>query len=225
MLTVEIRKQLPDYLLEMKFAVADNMTVLFGPSGCGKTTILRCIAGLTRPDQGRICLDETVLYDSSRKTCLPSRYRGIGYVFQEYALFPHMTVRRNIMYGVKNYNTAAADTLNELLSLLQIGNLIHRYPAELSGGEKQRVALARALMTGPKILLLDEPLSALDHEIRLELQDELLKMQQMWKIPFILVTHDLREAQKMGQQIIFMENGRPAPKDKQILFFQRSLQL
>jgi molybdate transport system ATP-binding protein len=208
MLTVEIDKQLPDFRLKMKFTVADNMTVLFGPSGCGKTTVLRCIAGLTRPEWGYICLDEAVLFDSSRKTCLPSRRRGIGYVFQEYALFPHMTVKKNIIYGVKNQNEAADDSFQELLKLFKIGNLITRYPGELSGGEKQRVTLARALMAEPKVLLLDEPLSALDNEIRSELQDELFRIKSDWKIPLILVTHDWEEARKLGDQIIHMRNGR-----------------
>jgi molybdate transport system ATP-binding protein len=207
MLTVEIHKQLPDFQLEMKFTVADNMTVLFGPSGCGKTTILRCIAGLIKPERGCIFLDETVLYDSSRKICLPSRRRGIGYVFQEYALFPHMTVKKNMMYGVKNQNEATDHSFHELIKLLKIGNLITRYPAELSGGEKQRVALARALMVEPKVLLLDEPLSALDNEIRSELQDELSRIKSDWKIPLIMVTHDLEEARKLGDQIINMKNG------------------
>lgn len=208
MLTVEIRKQLPNFALEMKFTVADSLTVLFGPSGCGKTTILRCIAGLAKPEWGCICLDDSVLFDSSRKTCLPSRHRGIGYVFQEYALFPHMTVKKNIMYGVKNPQKKTGNSLHELLELLKIGDLVNRYPSELSGGEKQRVALARALMSEPKILLLDEPLSALDNEIRCELQDELFKIKSYSKIPMILVTHDLEEARKLGDQIIYMKNGR-----------------
>lgn len=208
MLTVEIDKQLPDFRLEMKFTVADNMTVLFGPSGCGKTTVLRCITGLTQPERGYIGLDKTVLYDSSRKICLPSRCRSAGYVFQEYALFPHMTVEKNIIYGVKNKNEKTTHSFQGLIKLFKIGNLINRYPAELSGGEKQRVALARALMAEPKVLLLDEPLSALDNEIRSELQDELFRIKSDWKIPLILVTHDLEEARKLGDQIIYMRNGR-----------------
>lgn len=208
MLKVEICKQLPNFTLEIKFTVAESMAVLFGPSGCGKTTILRCIAGLAKPEWGCICLDETVLYDSSRKTCLPSRRRGIGYVFQEYALFPHMTVKKNILYGVKNPKEKNDNSLYELLKLFKISSLINRYPAELSGGEKQRVALARALMSEPKILLLDEPLSALDNEIRYELQDELFRIKNDLKISMILVTHDLEEARKLGDQIIYMKNGR-----------------
>lgn len=207
MLVVNLHKQLPDFLLEIQFKVANNTFVLFGPSGSGKTTILRCIAGLTRPDKGYIQLERKVLYDSERKIFLPPRNRGIGYVFQEYVLFPHLTVQRNISYGVKNTNEKTPDTLNKLLNLLKIHNLTQRYPSELSGGEKQRVALARALMAEPKILLLDEPLAALDNEIRGEIQEELLKLKKYLQIPIILVTHDMEEARKLGDQIMFINQG------------------
>jgi molybdate transport system ATP-binding protein len=209
MLTIKIQKQLPDFLLKIRFSVTNNAVVLFGPSGCGKTTILRCIAGLTKPESGHIHLNGQTLYDSESKICLPPRNRGIGFVFQEYALFPHMSVQKNILYGVKRADEPSRIFYNELLMLLKIENLIHRYPVELSGGEKQRVALARALMAGPRILLMDEPLSALDNEIRHELQNELLRMKKYLKIPFILVTHDMEEARKLGDQIIFINKGRP----------------
>jgi molybdate transport system ATP-binding protein len=209
MLTVDIQKQLPDFLLKIRFHVTNNSVVLFGPSGCGKTTILRCIAGLAKPEAGNVHLNGQALYDSDRKICLPPRSRGIGFVFQEYALFPHMNVRKNILYGVKREDESSRTFYHELLILLKIENLINRYPVELSGGEKQRVALARALMAGPRILLMDEPLSALDNEIRHELQDELLRMKKHLKIPFILVTHDMAEARKLGDQIIFISQGQP----------------
>jgi molybdate transport system ATP-binding protein len=207
-LTVAVQKKLPEFVLDMEFTVSNKILVLSGPSGCGKTTILRCIAGLTRPDKGRICLDQQALYDSAADIFMPPREREIGFVFQDYALFPHMEVAKNILYAVKTRDDQSNRHFGQLLQLLKIEKLIRRFPAELSGGEKQRVALARALMAGPKILLLDEPLSALDNHIRGELQDELLKMQQFWQIPFILVTHDPEEAQKLGDQIIYMEKGR-----------------
>lgn len=206
-LKVNINKKLPEFELKMEFTVDNDILVLFGPSGCGKTTILRCIAGLTKPDSGRICLEDEVLYNSEDKVFMPPKNRGIGYVFQEYALFPHLNVAKNILYSVKNFDEQTRQTFNELLQLLKIESLVHRFPAELSGGEKQRIALARAVMAKPKILLLDEPLSALDNKTRLELQDELLKMQQIWEIPFIVVTHDPKEAHKLGDQVILMDRG------------------
>lgn len=207
MLKVTIRKNLPDFELNMNFKVEDNILVLFGPSGCGKTTTLRCIAGLEKPDEGEIMLKENVFFSSVRKVFMPPRTRGVGYMFQDYALFPHMSVEKNIWYGVKQ-RSRARELYSKLLRLLKIQPLAERGIKRLSGGEKQRVALARALMAEPQILLLDEPLSALDGETRRELQDELKEMQRIWRIPFIMVTHDREEAEKLGDQIIFMRNGQ-----------------
>jgi molybdate transport system ATP-binding protein len=212
LLTVAIGKQLPEFELQIEFTVSNNITVLFGHSGCGKTTILRCIAGLTKPDNGKIAMDQRMLYDSSVGVFMPPKDREIGYVFQEYALFPHMDIAKNILYSVKDMDEKKQQHFGRLLHLLRIEQLVKRFPAELSGGEQQRVALARALMANPKILLLDEPLSALDNDIRTELQDELLNMQQVWRIPFILVTHDQQEAEKLGEQIILMDRGRKIEK-------------
>lgn len=191
----------------MDFKVEDNILVLFGPSGCGKTTTLRCIAGLEKPDEGEIMLKENVFFSSVRKVFMPPRIRGVGYMFQDYALFPHMSVEKNIWYGVKQ-RSRARELYSKLLRLLKIQPLAERGIKRLSGGEKQRVALARALMAEPQILLLDEPLSALDGETRRELQGELKEMQRIWRIPFIMVTHDREEAEKLGDQIIFMRNGQ-----------------
>lgn len=208
MLCVDIKKQLPDFELQIKVKLDRNTLVLFGPSGCGKTTTLRCIAGLAKPDAGTIVFNDQIFYSSATGTFIPPRKRGVGYMFQEYALFPHMNVRKNITYGSKQQNDATIKMYQDLLGLLKIGHLAERQVGQLSGGEKQRVALARALMANPKILLLDEPFSSLDQQTRLELQDELKKMQEIWDIPFILVTHDLEEAEKMGDQILFLEQGR-----------------
>lgn len=203
-----IQKDLPEYRLQVQFGAANNIVVLFGPSGCGKTTILRSIAGLLRPDAGRITLGDQVLFDSAARTALPPRERGVGLVFQDYALFPHMNVRRNITYSVKTFSGPLRELYHNLLKQLRIETLAERYPEELSGGEKQRVALARALMAQPHILLLDEPLSALDSDTRRELQDELLRLQRLWRIPFVLVTHDAAEAEKLGDAILYLERGR-----------------
>ena len=216
MLRVNIEKQLPDFCLQLEFAVDQNVLVLFGPSGCGKTTTLRCVAGLAEPDKGEITFGDQLFYSSKTGTFIPPRDRHIGYMFQEYALFPHMSVKKNIWYGVKRPAAQAEETYRKLLELLKIGHLAKRRTDQLSGGEKQRVALARALMAEPKILLLDEPLSALDNETRFELQAELKSMQQLWNIPFIVVTHDRDEAKALGDQFLFIDRGRQVP-DKDFL--------
>jgi molybdate transport system ATP-binding protein len=208
MLQVAIVKQLPEYQLKIEFKLANQILVLFGPSGCGKTTTLRCIAGLVRPDAGKITLDQTPLYDGAAGVLAAPKDRGIGYVFQDYALFPHLNVTKNIMYGVKSRGDHAAWQADRLMKALKIAALADRFPGELSGGEKQRVALARALMAEPKVLLLDEPLSALDNTTRGELQNELLRLQRGWQIPFVLVTHDSDEAGKLGDRILHLERGR-----------------
>ncbi|HMM22733.1 MAG TPA: ATP-binding cassette domain-containing protein [Selenomonadales bacterium] len=208
MLVVDIGKRLPDFSLDISFRVDRDILVLFGPSGCGKTTTLRCIAGLTKPDRGRIAFGNEVFFAAAEKLFTPPQHRRIGYMFQDYALFPHMNVSGNIWYGAKKSDNKAAETYDSLLSILKIRHLAVRPVNRLSGGEKQRVALARALMANPQILLLDEPLSALDRTTRLELQAELKKMQRLWKIPFVLVTHDREEAEALGDRIVFMEKGR-----------------
>jgi molybdate transport system ATP-binding protein len=208
MLAVDIAKTLPDFTLEIKFTIERDILVLFGPSGCGKTTTLRCLAGLLRPDAGRIVDDDRVLFDAAAGVFVPPRDRHVGYMFQDFALFPHMNVRKNIWYGVRQHGGEAQAMYEKLIGLLKIEPLEKRYIDKLSGGEKQRVALARALMAKPRILLLDEPLSSLDKETRRELQAELTDMQKLWGIPFILVTHDPEEAAAMGTRVLFIEKGR-----------------
>lgn len=208
MLRVAIKKRLPDFWLDVDFSVGDNILVLFGPSGSGKTTTLRCIAGLARPDQGRISNNETVYYSGQEKIFLSPRERHVGYMFQDYALFPHLNVRKNINYAVVRPKEKTRQLYGSLLELLKISHLAEREIDTLSGGEKQRVALARALMAEPSMLLLDEPLSALDYETRVELREELRKLHNLWKIPFVLVTHDAEEAKDMADHIIFLEKGR-----------------
>lgn len=208
MLSVDITKKLPDFTLQIQFEAKRDTLVLFGHSGCGKTTILRCIAGLLKPDAGRIIYDDQIFYEPDTSTFIPPRFRNISYMFQDYALFPHMNVKKNIWYGVKHCNTKTTEMYHKLMGLLKIEHLANRYTDRLSGGEKQRVALARALMAEPKILLLDEPFSSLDNATRLKLRDELKKMQELWNIPFILVTHDPDEAKALGDQIMFLDRGR-----------------
>lgn len=208
MLRVDIKKKLSDFTLEVQFSVDNSILVLFGPSGSGKTTILRSIAGLIKPDKGTIAYNDKIFFSSEARTFMPTRLRRVGYMFQEYALFPHMNVQKNIWYGVKGCKLRANELYEKLMELLKIEHLAVRYIDQLSGGEKQRVALARALMAEPSILLLDEPLSALDIDTRYELQAELRKMQVFWNIPFILVTHDPEEAKSLGDTFLFLDKGR-----------------
>ncbi len=208
MLTVDIKKKLSDFTLNISFTAPNKTVVLFGPSGCGKTTILRCIAGLLKPDEGSIISNGTVFYASQTPIHLPPRARNVSYMFQDFALFPHMNVKHNIWYGVKTPSHQANELYEKLITLLKIEHLPHRTISQLSGGEKQRVAMARALMAEPQILLLDEPLSALDAQSRYELQDELKRLQEIWNIPFILVTHSPEEAQAIGSEVLFLHQGQ-----------------
>jgi molybdate transport system ATP-binding protein len=211
MLRAEIRKKLPGITIDVELAFSSGILVLFGPSGAGKTTILNCLAGLQKPDKGFISLDDKVFYSSDDAVNIPARNRRIGYVFQDYALFPHMTVKNNALYGIpcrckkdKGYRMSVLDVMD----MLKITHLQERYPGQLSGGEKQRVALARALMVEPDLLLLDEPLSALDYTTRKNLQAELKQLQQIWQIPFVLVTHSHKEMHLLADDVIFLEHGR-----------------
>ncbi|WP_432358896.1 ABC transporter ATP-binding protein [Sporosarcina sp. UB5] len=207
MLEVNIKKQLSHYDLEIDFSMGDEILVLFGPSGSGKTTILHTIAGLMQPDEGSIKLGDKPFYQG-RGSYLSVQERNVGMLFQDYALFPHMTVRQNIRYGMKRKDEERSIVVDELLHVLGIQQLLSKYPHQISGGEKQRVALARALATEPSILLLDEPLSALDRQTRIDCQNELIRLHEMWKIPFIIVTHDREEAEKLGDRILFLEHGK-----------------
>lgn len=204
MLQVDIQKKLPAFTLDVSFTIESSILVLFGPSGCGKTTTLRCIAGLVKPDKGVIIHDGQTLFDARRGIFVPPRDRRVGYMFQEFALFPHMSVRENILYGIKRSSGKNTDLFQRLQLIMKIDHLMSRSVSRLSGGEKQRVALARALMAEPAILLLDEPLSSLDYETRLELQAELKKIQRIWNIPFVLVTHDPDEAREMADQMLYL---------------------
>lgn len=213
MLRAEIKKKLPDMTVDVELSFNDGILVLFGPSGAGKTTILNCIAGLQRPDSGIISLGDKVFYSSVDGTNIPARNRKIGYVFQDYALFPHMTVKDNAVYGIpsrckkdKGYRMTVLD----VMEMLKITHLQDRFPGQLSGGEKQRVALARALMVEPDLLLLDEPLSALDFTTRKMLQAELKQLQKIWQIPFVLVTHSRKEMRILADEVVFLDQGRQA---------------
>ncbi|MCS6946860.1 MAG: molybdenum ABC transporter ATP-binding protein [Steroidobacteraceae bacterium] len=184
------------------------VTVLFGPSGCGKTTVLRCIAGLERPDEGVIEFAGTTWFDAARRICRPPQQRRIGYVFQDYALFPHLTVAANIAYGLHSIPSAQRTRrIGTWLERFGLGDCALRRPRQLSGGQQQRVALARALACEPELLLLDEPLSALDAPLRAELRVELRRLLADCQIPVLLVTHDRDEALALGDELVVMRDG------------------
>lgn len=174
-----------------------------GPSGSGKSTLLRCLAGLERPDGGRIENSGSTWYDGSAKTFVPPQKRGVGVVFQDYALFPHLTVFGNVMYAAGDRKRAA-----ELLSLTRMEDHVGHFPRELSGGQRQRVALARALARNPDLLLLDEPLSALDEELRDDLGDEIRNIQRATGITTLMVSHSTSELERLCDEILYLREGR-----------------
>jgi molybdate transport system ATP-binding protein len=207
--SVEITKWLPGFTLDVAWSAGDGVAVLFGPSGAGKTLTLQCLAGLIRPDAGRIVVDDRVLFDSAADVDLPPQHRRVGYVFQGYALFPHLTVGQNVAFGLRDRPRATRQArAAEVIERLGLGGLEHRRPGELSGGQRQRVALGRALAIDPALLLLDEPLSALDAPLRRLLRDELRTILSGWGTAAVLVTHDFTEAYQLADRIVIYEGGR-----------------
>lgn len=197
------------FQLDVAFALEKGITILFGSSGAGKTTLLDCIAGLAHPDQGRIAAGAQVLFDSEEGINLSPTERKIGYVFQDLALFPHLSVEANVAYGLGGLR--AEDRKRRLavaLESLGISELRARRPAELSGGERQRVALARALVTQPSVLLLDEPLAALDLPVRMKIADDLRRSVQALPIPVLYVTHSRDEVFMLGERMLMLERGK-----------------
>lgn len=182
-----------------------DFLTLFGKSGSGKTTLLRIIAGLETPQSGRIVVDGEVWFDSSKKINLPPQKRNVGFVFQDYALFPNMSVRQNLEFALADKKQSRR--VDEILEIMEIQNLSHMKPQELSGGQKQRVAVARTLMRNPKMLLLDEPLSALDGAMRLKLQDELHSIHKRFGITSILVSHDISEVFRLSKRVFKISLG------------------
>ncbi len=196
---------------DLNLVIEDNAFVtLLGPSGCGKTTTLRMIAGLETPTSGRITIGDKVVFDSEKGINLPPIKRDVGFLFQNYALWPHMTVYQNIAFGLENLKwkkPAIRERVNELLKLLRIEEFEKRYPAELSGGQQQRVAIARTLAPGPKVLFMDEPLSNLDAKLRMEMRTELKRLHKDTDSTFVYVTHDQLEAMTLSTRVCIMKNG------------------
>lgn len=201
---MNITKKLAHFDLDLDLnCPAGKLLALVGPSGSGKTTAIRLIAGLEKPDHGTISLGRRILCDPDKKIWLPPEKRKLGYVFQEAGLFPHLRVRANVAFACKD--PARVDMLLEMLS---ISHLADEKPARISGGERQRAAFAQALAAEPQLLLLDEPFSALDIDTRDRLQLQLIELKKEFNIPMILVTHDLPEAVRLGDEVIALENGR-----------------
>lgn len=183
-----------------------SFTTIYGASGAGKTSILRMLAGLMNPDDGSISIDNKAWFDSSKKIQLSPQKRKIGYVFQDYALFPNMTVRENLEYALEKHQND--EEINKLIEITELGSLQDRKPQTLSGGQKQRVALARALVRRPDILLLDEPLAALDNKIRIKLQDHIKEVHREYNLTTILVSHDVGEIVKLSDNVIVLKEGK-----------------
>ncbi len=207
---IEIRKLLNSELqLDVSLQLMPDCSILFGRSGSGKTTTLRCIAGMARPDAGHVRLNGDILYDSASGTWLPMRQRRIGMIFQDDLLFPHLTARKNISFGMHQWpKRKQKDRLDEMVDLFTLGPLLDRRPANLSGGEKQRVGLARAIAPRPRLLLCDEPISAIDQEGRATLVAHLRRVQQAERIPVLFVTHSTNEAMALGDHVFVLDRGR-----------------
>ena len=201
------QKRKREFELDVSFAVNEGITVLMGHSGSGKTSVLRMIAGIITPDEGFIKVGQQTFFDSTNKINLSIQERRVGFVFQDYALFPHLTAKQNIAYGIKDKNLQI-ERVEELLSLFGIEYVQKRLPVEMSGGEQQRVALARALASNPHIVLLDEPLSAIDMKTRLKLLEEIKNAHRQTKIPFLYVTHNEFEAEQLADNRILLDKGR-----------------
>jgi len=208
-LTVDVEKRLGDFAITAKFEATGGVTALFGPSGSGKTSIVSMVAGLVTPDRGRIQSSEALLFDSAASVDVPPHRRGIGYVFQDGRLFPHMTVAQNLDYGRRMYRLPHdAEARERIVALLDIGRLLDRRPGNLSGGERQRVAIGRALLLRPRLLLLDEPLASLDAARKREIFPYLLRLRDETAVPMIYVSHQAAEVRRIATTVVRIEAGR-----------------
>ncbi len=211
MIAVDITKRLntADGIMDAHFTLhveAGELLTLFGPSGAGKTTLMRCVAGLERPDSGTIIVDGEIWFDAQKRINLPPQRRSVGFVFQDYALFPTMSVRENLLFAAENNEQKSF--VDSLIEMVELTALADRRPDTLSGGQKQRVALARALVRHPKLLLLDEPLSALDPSMRSKLQNELSEVHKRLGVTTLLVSHDIAETVKLSDRLASLQSGR-----------------
>lgn len=208
MLSVALSHRFGDFALDLTFDAPAGVTALFGRSGSGKSSVINAVAGIFRPDQGRITLGETVLTDTARGLMLPPHRRRMGYVFQDGRLFPHLTVRQNLSYGRWFTPAPKGVEFDRIIDLLGIAPLLHRRPAALSGGEKSRVAIGRAILSNPRLLLMDEPLAALDEGRKAEILPYLERLRDELALPILYVSHSLAEVARLATTVILMEGGR-----------------
>lgn len=207
-LTVRLRKNTGKFLLDISWEMDNEILVLFGHSGSGKSMTLQLMAGLMEPDEGRIVSDGKVFYDSSKGINLSPQKRSFGYAFQDRVLFPHMTVDENIRYGLTRSSDGNREKkVRQMLDIFHLDGIGNKYPSEISGGQKQRVTLARALIGRPGALLLDEPFSALDNTLRIEMRQLLMRIRKEFDVPIVLVTHDLLEAYTMADKVALYAGG------------------
>ncbi len=212
-LSVSLRHDFPGISLDVSFSAPQGVTALFGRSGSGKTTVVNAVAGLLRPDQGRITLGERVLFDSAARICLAPHRRRIGYVFQDARLFPHLSVRQNLLYGRwfarrRAPGGAARADFDQVVAMLGIGPLLERRPGLLSGGEKSRLALGRALLSDPELLLMDEPLAALDEARKAEILPYLERLRDNFAMPILYVSHAPTEVARLATTVVMLDGGR-----------------
>ncbi|GBD47859.1 molybdenum ABC transporter ATP-binding protein [Methylopila sp. Yamaguchi] len=206
-LQVDIRRAIGSFTLDVGFSAPAGVTAVLGRSGAGKSTVVAAVAGLTRPDSGRIALDGEALFDSGARVNLSPAKRRVGVVFQESRLFPHLSVRSNLLFGRKRRRDAAGPAFDDVVETLGVGHLLDRRPRSLSGGERQRIAIGRALLSGPRALLFDEPLAALDAERKAEVLPFLEALTQATALPVLYVTHALEEARRLADRLVVLEAG------------------
>lgn len=222
---LRIRKQMVSgdrhFSLDVAFSSASKRIALFGPSGAGKSLTLRAVAGLLRPDAGRIAINGRVLFDADARVNVAPQARRVAYLFQDYALFPHLTVAQNIAFGSRRGwlnppRRAVSDEARRWVDAFELGAIVGSYPNEISGGQKQRVALARALMLKPDILLLDEPFSALDSQLRGKMRQELNALQRQLDVPMLLITHDPADVDALADEVFEVREGKVRRRDEDV---------
>jgi molybdate transport system ATP-binding protein len=214
MLVVQAEKQLGEFSINVSFTSDSGATALFGPSGAGKTSVINMIAGLLKPDRGRITLDDEILFDEAARIDVPTSQRRIGCVFQEGRLFPHLSVKHNLDYGRwMGGHPADPTAFNHVVELLNIGHLLERRPGKLSGGERQRVAVGRALLIRPRLLLLDEPLASLDTARKRDILPYLERLRDEARVPIIYVSHDAAEVKRIASRVVRMDDGKVMATD------------
>jgi molybdate transport system ATP-binding protein len=226
MIQVRLRKAFSAFSLDLEFQAGAGITILFGPSGAGKTLVLESIAGFARPDEGRILLDDDILFDGATGVHLPPQSRDCGYVFQKGALFPHMTLRENLQFAAERRPRLERHRrVNEMIEKFRLTESAGRRPHEVSGGQRQRLSIARALIGGPRVLLLDEPSQGLDAPLRAELYDVLRQVRSEFKTPVLMVTHDLEECFELADQMIVVRAGKIVQSGKPLEILDRPTNL